>query len=311
MEVSQTRPTATAKEPTHRSAFRRDNGKAELMNRRSFLTASAALGMSVVKQIPAASIPSPQFHLGCVTYNLLKDMPLESLITTLETVGIGAVELRTGHKHGVEPSIGPEERVRVRERFQHSKVRLLSYGTTCEFQSPDAAESKRQIETAKSFIELASDTGALAVKVRPNGLPAGVPYAVTIKNIAAGLREIGDYAQSKRIEIWMEVHGRDTQEPKTSAEILVTTDHKNVGVCWNSNPTDVKDGSVKQSFDLLKPFLRSAHINELSSSYPWREFFHLLRDAGYKRYTLAEVAESKEPERFLRYYRALWEQLAA
>ena len=250
-----------------------------------------------------------QFQLGCVTYNLLKDMDLETLIKTLEATGLAAVELRTGHAHGVEPSIGPEERARVRARFEHSKIRLLSYGSTCEFQSPDAAERKRQVETGKSFVDLAHDTGALAVKVRPNGFPAGVPHESTIKNIGAGLHELADYAAGKNIEIWMEVHGRETQEPKISAEILHTADHKNVGACWNSNPTDVKDGSVAQSFRLLQPFIRNAHINELYSSYPWREFFRLLRESGYKRYTLAEVAESKEPERFLRYYKALWREL--
>ena len=67
---------------------------------------------------------------------------------------------------------------------------------------------------------------------------------------------------------------------------------------------------MKRSFYLPKPFLRSPHINELSSAYPWREFFHLFRDAGDKRHTLEEAAESKEPERLLR-YRALWEQLTA
>jgi sugar phosphate isomerase/epimerase len=174
------------------------------MNRRSFLTGSAALAGGALTggdQISGAPAPASQFQLGCVTYNLLKDMPLETLIHTLETVGITAVELRTGHKHGVEPSIGPADRVLVRERFQHSKVRLLSYGTTCEFQSPDAAERKRQIETTKSFVDLARDTGAMGVKVRPNGLPEGVAYAVTIKNIAAGLHEVGEYGQSKGIEI--------------------------------------------------------------------------------------------------------------
>ncbi len=284
------------------------------MNRRSFLTGSAALAGGALTphgQISGAPAPAPQFQLGCVTYNLLKDMPLDTLIHTLETVGIAAVELRTGHKHGVEPSIGPADRALVRERFQRSKVRLLSYGTTCEFQSPDAAERKRQIETAKSFVDLAHDTGAMAVKVRPNGLPEGVPYAVTVQTIATGLREIGECGQSKGVEIWMEVHGKGTQEPKAASEILRATAHKNVGACWNSNPTDVHEGSLKQSFELLHPFLRSAHINDLYSSYPWRELFHLLRDAGYKRYTLAEVAESKEPERFLQYYNALWRQLAA
>jgi hypothetical protein len=107
----------------------------------------------------------------------------------------------------------------------------------------------------------------------------------------------------------MEVHGSGTQEPEVSAAILKAAGHKNVGACWNSNPTDVKDGSVKQSFELLRPYLRNAHINELSNSYPWRELFTLMRDSGYDRYTLAEVAESKEPERFLRYYKALWTEL--
>src|SRR5580700_8484926 len=93
------------------------------MNRRSFLTGSAALAGGALTphgQISGAPAPAPQFQLGCVTYNLLKDMPLDTLIHTLETVGIAAVELRTGHKHGVEPSIGPADRVMVRERFHES-----------------------------------------------------------------------------------------------------------------------------------------------------------------------------------------------
>ena len=284
------------------------------MNRRCFLTASTAFaggGFWTAPRSEAAPAPDVPFQLGCVTYNLLKDMDVPTIIRTLEAAGLAAVELRTGHKHGVEPLIGATGRAQVREQFQRSKVRLLSYGTTCEFQSPDAAERRRQVETGKSFVDLARDTGAMAVKVRPNGLPNGVPYAETIQHIANGLRELGDYGAPKGIEIWMEVHGRSTQEPKTSAEILTAAGHKNVGACWNSNPTDVKDGSVKQSFGLLRPFLRSAHINDLYSDYPWREFFHLLRESGYQRYTLVEVAENNEPERFLRYYKALWQQLCA
>ena len=73
----------------------------------------------------------------------------------------------------------------------------------------------------------------------------------------------------------------------------------------------MKNGSVREAFDLLKPYIRNVHINDLYSDYPWREFFHLLRASGYRRYTLAEVAESPEPERFLRYYKALWQQLSA
>lgn len=248
-------------------------------------------------------------HLGAVTYNVLKDMDLETIIRTLEGAGFEAVELRTSHKHGVEPTIDAAARQRVKALFEKSKVRLLSFGSTCEFHSPDPAERRKQVESGKQFVELAHDTGAWAVKVRPNGFPKEVPREVTIRNIAASLRELGDFGHTYGIEIWMEVHGKDTQLPPSAAAIMNATKHPNVGLCWNSNPTDVVNGSVKPSFDLLRPWIRNCHITDLTSGYPYRELFSLLQRTKYDRYTLCETAESKEPDRFLRYYKALWTEL--
>jgi sugar phosphate isomerase/epimerase len=247
--------------------------------------------------------------LGAVTYNVLKDWDLDKIIATLGEIGYDGVELRTEHKHGVEPSIDAAQRRAVQAKFAQSKVRLVSFGTTCEFHSPDQAARAQNIETAKQFIDLAHDTGALAIKVRPNGLPKEVPVEKTIQQIGESLRLLGEEGQRKGVEIWMEVHGRDTQNPPVSAAIMKAASHPNVGACWNSNPTDVVNGSVKASFDLLRPYIKSCHINELTSNYPWRELFTLLRRSGYERYTLCEAAESKEPERFLRYYKALWTEL--
>jgi sugar phosphate isomerase/epimerase len=247
--------------------------------------------------------------LGCVTYNVLKDWDLETIITKLEETGFQAVELRTTHKHGVEPSLAAAEREKIRARFERSKIRLLSYGTTCEFHSPEAAVRRQHVEEGKRFIDLAHDTGAWGIKVRPNGLPKEVSQQTTIENIGAALRELGDYGAGKGVEIWMEVHGRDTQNPPVSAAIMKAARHPQVGVCWNSNATDVVNGSVKPSFDLLKAYIKNVHINELANNYPWRELFTLLRQAKYDRYTLCEAQESKEPERYLRWYKALWTEL--
>lgn len=282
------------------------------MKRRSFFALPAGFAALRFSEAAPASTPAERpFHLGCVTYNVLKDMDVDTIIKTLEGAGIGGVELRTEHKHGVEPSLSAADRAKVRDRFQASKVKLVSFGTTCEFQSLDEAARRKQIETAHAFIDLAKDTGAIAIKVRPNGIPNGAPLGATLERIGAGLHEVGEYGKSKGIEVWMEVHGRTTQEPKNAHAILRAANHPNVGACWNSNPTDVVNGSVKPSFDLLGPYVRSAHINELTSDYPWRELFQLLRASGFKRYTFCECAASPEPERFLRYYRALWEQLTA
>ena len=249
--------------------------------------------------------------LGCVTYNICKDWDLETLIAKLEQAGFEAVELRTSHKHGVEPSLSAAERERVRQRFERAKVRLLSFGSVAEFHSPDPAVRARNVADAKAFIDLAHDTGAWGVKVRPNGLPKEVSVETTVGNIAACLRELGDYGAGKGVEIWMEVHGRDTQNPPVSAAIMRAAKHEFVGACWNSNPTDLVDGSIKPSFDLLRPFIKNVHINELADpAYPWRELFTLLRQMKYERYMLCECQESKEPERFLRWYRALWKELS-
>lgn len=248
-------------------------------------------------------------HLGAVTYNVLKDWDIETIIRNLEAAGFEAVELRTTHKHGIEPSLAPQERLKVRRRFESSKVRLLSYGTTCEFHSPDPAERRRQVEIGKEFVVLAHDTGAWGIKVRPNGLPKEVPPQTTVRSIAASLGELGEYGARYGVEIWLEVHGRETSQPAVCAEIMRAAGHPSVGICWNSNAEDVVNGSVKQSFQLLRPWIRNVHINELANDYPWRELFTLLRQSGYDRYTLCEVLESNEPERFLRWYAALWREL--
>ena len=252
--------------------------------------------------------------LGAVTYNVLKDWDVETIVRNLQAADFEAVELRTGHKHLVEPSINAAERERVKNLFERSKVRLLSFGTTCEFQSTDAAERRRQIQIAKTFIDLAHDTGAWGVKVRPNGLPKeGSPMDKTIDatvgRIADALRELGDSGAGKGVQIWLEVHGAETQNPAFAAAVMRATRHDAVGLCWNSNPTDLVNGSVRKSWELLRPWVKNAHINELSNDYPWRELFTLMDKSGYEGYTLCEAAESKEPERFLRYYKSLWKEL--
>jgi sugar phosphate isomerase/epimerase len=250
-------------------------------------------------------------QLGCVTYNVLKSLDLEAIIALLEKTGLAAVELRTGHKHGVEPSLDAPARERVKQRFEKSQVRLLSFGTECEFQSPDPAVRRKNIEDAETFIRLAHDTGARAIKVRPNGVPKdkSISLDTTIRNIGNSLHEVGDIGNRFGVQIWMEVHDNVTSNPPVAERILKTADHKNVGACWNSNPVDVVNGSVKPSFDLLGPFVRNCHIHDLFDSYPYRELFALLNRSGYQGYTLCEAAESPQPERFLRYYKALWTEL--
>jgi hypothetical protein len=243
-----------------------------------------------------------------VTYQLAETWDIETIIKNCEATGFEGVELRTTHRHGVEPSMGKAERAEVRKRFEGSRLRLVSLGSTCEYESPDSAVVERNIEETRRFCELARDVGAIGVKVRPNGFPNDVPPEKTLDQIGRALAKCGDAARDHGVEIWLEVHGRGTELPQNIRRIMETCNHPSVGICWNSNDTDVLDGSVKSSFELLKRWLRSCHINELwRIEYPWRELFGLFRSAGYSRYTFAEIPLSCEPIRLMRYYRELWE----
>ena len=250
--------------------------------------------------------------LGLVTYNLARDWDIETIIARCETTGFEAVEFRTTHAHGVEVSLSPDQRPQVRRRFEESSISQLSLGSTCEYHAVDPGELRRQIDLTKSFVELAADIGAVGVKVRPNGLQeeAGIPVEKTLEQIGLALRECGQFADNYPVSIWLEVHGRGTSDPPNMKRIMEVADHTKVGVCWNSNDTDVIDGSVRESFRLLQPWVMSVHINEMwKSSYPWRELFGLLQESGYKDFCLAEIPASPEPERLMRYYVALWREL--
>lgn len=287
------------------------------MNRREFLqgsimmmAASAFSAQSSVSPAPA----QPPFQLGLVTYNLARAWDVPTIIARCKATGFAAVELRTTHAHGVEPDLSPAQRREVRQRFEDSGIVLWGLGTVCEFHSPDPAAVRQNIETCKRFCELARDVGARGVKVRPNDLPEGVPPEKTLEQIGKALIACGQAGADNGVEIWLEVHGRGTQEPPNIARIMQHCGHPSVGITWNSNATDVKDGSVRESFDLLKQYIRSCHITELTSSYPWRELFALLKSIGYDRYTLAEIPGMEttsvgDIERFMRYYRALWLEL--
>ena len=166
-------------------------------------------------------------------------------------------------------------------------------------------------------MQLVAELGGRGVKVRPNGLPKGVPAEKTLEQIGKALSTCGKAAADAGLEIFVEVHGNGTKLPGNMKKIMEHCGHPAVGVCWNSNPEDVKNGSVKESFEMLRPWLKSCHINELykdaAGTYPYRELFRLLRQTGYDRVTLCEVGKTPKTEEdgaeILRYYKGLWEEL--
>jgi len=250
--------------------------------------------------------------LGIVTYNIAKDWDLNTIIEKCEATGMEGVELRTTHAHGVEVSLSAQEREEVKKKFGNSKVELVGLGSTFAYHAIDSAEVKQNVEGTKEYAILARDVGASGIKVRPNGLQekAGIPVEKTLEQIGLALRECGEFAADYGIQVRLEVHGGGTSYPPNIRTILDVADHDNVVACWNSNSGEVENGSVKQYFDLLAGRIGLVHTRDLIVGYPWAELFSMLKASGYEGFCLLEVASSPEPERILKYARAVWDALA-
>jgi sugar phosphate isomerase/epimerase len=282
------------------------------LDRRRFLAAVPLLA-GAAAPADKTDTSAPRYRLGLVTYNVAAEWDLPTLLKVCKATGISPVELRTTHKHRVEPALTKEQRREVKKQFADAGVEVWGCGTTCEFHSPKQTEVKKHIETCKRFVELVADIGGKGVKVRPNNLPRGVEPAKTLEQIGKALVPCGQAAADAGVEIWVEVHGRGTAHPPHIKTIMEHCNHPKVGLTWNSNRDDVKNGSVAEYFKLLAPWLKSCHINDLLSGYPYRELFRLLKGAGYDRTTLIEYGRVwKDPALgtdFLRYYKALWNEL--
>lgn len=283
------------------------------------VSAGAALGGHSARADESQPTPvaEPKFKLGVISYMVASKWDVPTLIDVCKKSGVAGVELRTTHAHGVEPSLTAGQRAEVKKRFEDSGVVLWGLGSVCEFHSPDRSVVAQNIETCKQFVQLAHDVGAKGVKVRPNGLPDGVPVEKTVEQIGKALVPCGKAGADAGVEIWVEVHGKGTAQPAVMKQIMESCGRESVGITWNSNAEDVTNGSVAESFAKLKPWIKSVHVNNLwrdaAGAYPYRELFRLLREAGYDRYTLCEdgvaFPDPAAGEHFLRYYKGLWTEL--
>ena len=249
--------------------------------------------------------------LGMVTYLWGRDWDLPTLIKNCEATGFEGVELRSTHAHGVEVTLTKAERQEVRKRFADSSVVCVGLGSACEYHSADHGVVQQNVELTKQFVLLSHDVGSSGVKIRPNGFTKGIDRKKTIEQIGLAMRECGQFAAGYKQELRVEVHGRGTKDPAVIKQIIDVADHPNVTVCWNANPGETINGSLRHNFDLLKSKLGAAvHIHDLfDKNYPYRELFALLHEIDYQGYCLSESPATDDPLRVMRYYKALWEEL--
>jgi len=268
------------------------------LSRRNFLQCSAAALASAsllqTRLARSAEKKGGEIRYGLVTYQWAKDWDLPTLIANCAKTNVLGVELRTTHKHGVEPSLNAAERAEVRKRFEDSPVQFVGIGSDERFDNPDPAVVKKAIDASKAFIVLSHDVGGTGVKVKPDRFWPNVPREKTIEQIGKALNELGEYAEGFGQQVRLEVHGQCQELPTIKAIMDVAT-HPSVAVCWNSNPADLAGDGLEHNFNLVKDRLgATSHIHLLDSdAYPFQKLLDLYVQIDYQGWWLLE--EGKIP----------------
>jgi len=271
--------------------------------RRDFLKTSMAAGAALSGVSAAAGlarageVPASRMRLGLVTYLWGQDWDLPTLVANCQKSEVLGVELRTTHAHGVEPSLNAKQRQEVKKRFADSPVEFVGPGSNERFDDPDPEKLAASIEATKALVKLSHDCGGTGVKVKPNSFHKDVPHEVTIEQIGKSLNKVGAFAADYGQEIRLEVHGQCSPLP-IIRQIMDVADHRNVGVCWNSNSQDLEGEGLEHNFNLVKDrFGATAHVRELDlGDYPYQELINLFVGMDYAGWILLE-ARTKPADR--------------
>jgi sugar phosphate isomerase/epimerase len=267
------------------------------LSRRGFLKKSLVTGMALAAIDPLSTMAKTAakgMKFGLVTYQWGKDWDLPTLIANCEKAGYLGVELRTEHAHGVETKLTAAQRADVKKRFKDSKVTCIGYGSNFEYQSPDPAEVRKNIEQTKEYIKLCKDIGATGIKIKPNTLPPEVPREKTIAQIASSFNEVGKYAQDFGLLVRVEIHGIYTQEIPNIRAIFEQVTEPNVKMCWNCNDKDLLPPGLEENFNSVKKwFGDTVHVHELNlPNYPYQQLFNLLTKMKYNGWVLLEASSN-------------------
>lgn len=251
--------------------------------------------------------------LALLTYNMAAEWDLDTLLEKCMVLGFEGVEFRTDrdHAHGVEVEISQSQRDTVREKCDAAGVAIAGLSSGCSFDSLDADELEANVERTREHLDLCADLGTGGVKVYGNRLHVddGVPAQDTVEQIGDALAGLAEYASGLGVQVRFEMHG-DFVKPEVCNELMERAGGGD-GICliYNcNNAYDVDDsGSIAGSYTAVAENVEHVHMHDLADpEFPYRELIELLAEDGYEGWCSAELQDSPDRERVLRYYVDLW-----
>src|SRR5664279_4859030 len=232
--------------------------------RRHFIRTAGLVGIAVAttsfdfkKYTPLLSFST----LGC------PDWTFGAILNFAVSNGYNGIEIR-GIQRQLDLSkcaefSSKENILATRKRIEEKNLRIVDLGSSAEMHHADAAERKKNLDGAKSFIQLAQQLNCPYVRVFPNNFPREQERNETIDLIIKGLLELGNYANDYDVTVLMETHGELVQSADIK-QIMQSAAHPNVGLVWDVvNMWSVSKEPPAEVYARLKKYIHHTHIKDL------------------------------------------------
>ncbi|HWZ75855.1 MAG TPA: sugar phosphate isomerase/epimerase family protein [Candidatus Sulfotelmatobacter sp.] len=239
-----------------------------MSSRRQFLKTLSAVALSQAIMSPLfgktekSRIPIAFSTLGCPAW----DWP--RILEFAHQHGFSAIELRglQGNLDLPSHAVFAADRIeQTKKEIRDHKLRIACVSSSANLYMEDADKRAKELADARRFIDLASTLGAPYVRVfggKAQSDNAPVPDDPTKARVAAGLRELGQYAGPKAVTVIIESHDHFTSSA-TLKDVLKAADSEHVGLLWDAHHTfaasnEDPEFTVKQ----LGPWIRHTHLKD-------------------------------------------------
>ncbi len=245
--------------------------------------------------------------LGCPDWNFKKitDFAVQNKYEGIELRGL---------LHEMDLTKCPEfnSPQNIADTLSLMKDKSLSFadlGSSASLHISDLRERTKNLNEAKSFIDLAQKINCPFIRVFPNQIPQDKDKNETMDLITKGLLELGDYAKGSNVSVLMETHG-DLVWSDDLHKIMVTAFNDHTGLVWDvTNMWSITKEPPEDVYKKLKKYIRHTHIKDLEmkdgkehyvllgqGEVPIFTAIDALRKGGYKGYYSFEWEKLWHPE---------------
>ncbi len=271
--------------------------------------AQVKVGETKAGEAKPSRIPLAFSTLGCPGWEWKKilDFATEHGFAAIELRGLeGKLDLPA------HPIFAADRIEQTKKDIRASNLKIACVSSSAAMYVEDPEQRAKELADARRFIDLAQTLGAPLVRVfggKAESDKSPVPDEATKARVAAGLRELGNYAGPRSVTVIIESHDHFTSSA-TLKDVLHRADSEHVGLLWDAHHTFATSNedpelTVKQ----LGPWIRHTHLKDSVGSGEDRKYvltgrgnvpvarqIEALRSIGYKGFYCFEWEKLWHPD---------------